>query len=103
LEYNVEFIHIEGQRNIVVDTLSRSPINTKGQINASMEDGRLWFDYSGDQEFKKAYNLCKTHNTLINGNVRLNGLTCIPRKDREKVLKACHDGKGHPRGNKLVK
>jgi hypothetical protein len=101
-EYNMEFVHIERQRNIVADALSHSPINMKGQINISMEDGHLQFNYSGDQEFEKAYNLCKTHNTLINRNVRLNRLTCVPRKDREEVLKMCHDGKEHPRGNKLT-
>jgi Integrase zinc binding domain len=101
-EYNVEFVYIEGQHNIVTDALSHNPINTEEQVNASMEEACLRFDYTGDQEFEKAYNLCKAHNTLINGNIRFNGLTCVPKKDREKVLKACYDGKGHPRGNKLA-
>jgi hypothetical protein len=98
----VEFVHIEGQRNIVVDALSRNPINTKEQVNASMEEERLRFNYTDNQEFKKVYNLCKARNTLINSNIRFNELTCVPKKDREEVLKTCHDGEGYLGGNKLA-
>jgi hypothetical protein len=40
-DYNIEFVHIKGQRNIVMDALFRNPINIEEQVNASMEEEHL--------------------------------------------------------------
>jgi RNase H-like domain found in reverse transcriptase/Reverse transcriptase (RNA-dependent DNA polymerase) len=95
-EYNMKFTHIAGQTNIVADTLSRNPIDVETQVNATMEEGRLRFDYTGDMDFGKLYKLARDKNILINGNIQWKGRTCVPKRDREVVLKACHDGEGHP-------
>jgi RNase H-like domain found in reverse transcriptase len=68
-EYNMKFTHIAGQTNIVADALSRNPIDVETQVNATMEEGRLRFDYTGDVEFGKLYKLARDKNILINGNI----------------------------------
>jgi Integrase zinc binding domain len=98
----VKFAHIVGQTNIVADTLSHNPIDGETQVNATMEEEQLRFDYTGDVDFGKLYELARDKNILINGNIQWKGRTYVPKKDREVVLKACHDGEGHPGGNKLA-
>jgi Integrase zinc binding domain len=65
----MKFTHIIGQTNIVADTLSRNLIDVKTQVNTTMEEGRLRFDYTGDTEFGKLYELARDKNVLINGNI----------------------------------
>jgi hypothetical protein len=40
---------------------------------------------------------------LINRNLQIGELVCVPKADREVVLRACHDEKGHLGDEKLAK
>jgi hypothetical protein len=68
-----------------------------------MEKGRLAFDYLGDAEFGKLWKQARDMKALINGNLRIGELVCVPKADREVVLRVCHDEEGHVGGEKLAK
>jgi hypothetical protein len=70
---------------------------------AVMEKGRLAFDYEGDTEFGEMWKRARDMKALVNGNLRIGELVCVPKADREVVLRACHDEEGHLGGEKLAK
>jgi hypothetical protein len=70
---------------------------------AIMEKGRLAFNYFGDTEFGEMWEKAKDMKALVNGNLCIGELICVPKADREVVLQACHDEKEHLGGEKLVK
>jgi Integrase zinc binding domain len=81
--------------------LSDTPTPTM-HVKTITVQGKLHFNYDGNKEFGKIFNLLQSVNALINDNVRINNLLCISKKDQEMVLKTYHDDEGHPRANKLA-
>jgi hypothetical protein len=77
------------------------PIKTS-EVNVAIINGKFKFDYTGDQEFGKIWQHFSDSDSLVNRNVRIGGLICVPKKDRQFLLKACHESEGHPGGNKLA-
>lgn len=111
-EYNVKFEHVEGQRNIVADALSQSPVTEKLSKAAESihlataseslvyamktQDGeRVGLTYVGDHEFEGKWKEAKEKNLLVQGNLTIGGRVCVPKVDRDMILRACHDEEGH--------
>jgi hypothetical protein len=118
----VKFQHIEGQKNIMTDTLSRSTqeeersgkivdvlhgsilsITSQPQCNMVIIGEKIQFDYEKDTEFEKTYKMFKEQNTLVQGNVRVSRLIYISKQDRKMVLKTYHNEKEHTGGNKVTR
>jgi hypothetical protein len=89
----------------MVNVLRKSILSaaSQSQCNMVIIGGKIQFNYSKDMEFRKTYEVFKKQNMLIQDNVRVSGLICIPKQDKKTVLKACHNGKGHTKENKLTK
>jgi Integrase zinc binding domain len=75
---------------------------SQSQCNTVIVGGKIQFNYTKDTKFKKTYETFKKQNTLIQDNIRVSELICIPKQDRKTVLKACHDKEEHIGGNKLI-
>jgi hypothetical protein len=75
---------------------------TANEINVAIINEKFKLDYTGDKEFGKIWQHFRDTDSLVNGNVRIGGLVCVPKKDRQFILKACHESEGHPGGNKLA-
>lgn len=99
-KYNVKFEHIEGQKNIVADALSRSPLDTFDNYITTV-GGKIYFNYKEDQEFEKLWHMKKEKEELVNGNLKIRRLTMVPLVDRTAILQACHEGEEHVGGDKL--
>jgi hypothetical protein len=67
-----------------------------------MVEGKMCFDYTGNKEFEKIYDMLKKERAFVNGNVCVGGLTYVPKKEQREVIEACHNSEGHVGENKLA-
>jgi Integrase zinc binding domain len=77
-------------------------IISQSQCNTIVVGGKFQFDYIKDTKFKKMYKTFKKQNMLIQGNVRVSELICVPKQDKKIVLEVYHEKEKHIEGNKLV-
>jgi hypothetical protein len=90
----------ESQHRSMLSSASKS--TPPPHINITMIEGKMCFDYTSDKEFGKIYDMLKEERALVNGNVYVEGLVYVLKKERREVMEACHSGEGHVRGNKLA-
>jgi hypothetical protein len=50
-------------------------------VRTTIVQGKLYFNYDGDKEFSKTFNLLQSVNALINSNIWMNSLLYVSKKD----------------------
>jgi hypothetical protein len=90
-EYNVQFEHVEGQKNIVANALSRSWNKPKEPtvltaLKYKQNNPGATLTYTGDEEFEELWKEAKQKGFLLGENVTVKGRVCVPKVDRKMIL-----------------